>query len=74
LVGGGTLENFLDYFGLASDKEISVAEMFRLSWDVGGKGWRWLKSLFLREEGLMEECYFLLTNIVLQVNELDKWR
>jgi hypothetical protein len=37
-LGGGTLENFLDYFGLASDKEISVAEMFRLGWDVGGKG------------------------------------
>ncbi|MCH81942.1 cytochrome P450 [Trifolium medium] len=74
-LGGGSLETrFPRLFGLAVAQEISMAEMCRLSWSGGGEGWQLRRRLFVWEEGLLVECCLLLANVVLQVQELDKWR
>ncbi|MCH85875.1 YIPF1-like protein [Trifolium medium] len=56
---------FARLFQLCLDKDITVADMHRLGWDVGDNGWQWRKALFAWEEELWRECCAVLTNVEL---------
>lgn len=43
-------------FDLATNKLISVANMFVLGWEEGGGVWSWRRRLWSWEEELLEEC------------------
>jgi hypothetical protein len=59
-------------FSLSINKKVSVAEMRRLDWGVGGEGWRWQRRLFAWEERMVEEYSLLFVNIALKVNVFDR--
>ncbi|GAU22483.1 hypothetical protein TSUD_296020 [Trifolium subterraneum] len=59
--------------GLFTDQVVSVGEMCRRGWDMGGGGWSWRRPLFVWEEELLAGCCGLFHNVVLQPNELDRW-
>jgi hypothetical protein len=51
-----------------------VAEMSRLGWRVDGRGWKWRRRLFAREEEQVVQCDSLFDNIFfLHDNVLHKW-
>ncbi|GAU49774.1 hypothetical protein TSUD_141640 [Trifolium subterraneum] len=58
---------------LFTDQGVSVGEMCRRGWDIGGGGWSWRRPLFVWEEELLARCCGLFHNVVLQPNELDRW-
>jgi hypothetical protein len=43
-------------------------------WEVGGGAWVWRRRLLAWEEETVTECATLLSDIVLQVDVIDKWR
>ncbi|GAU10824.1 hypothetical protein TSUD_425310, partial [Trifolium subterraneum] len=59
--------------GLFTDQGVSVGEMCRRGWDMGGGGWSWRRPLFVWEEELLAVCCGLFHNVILQPNELDRW-
>ncbi|KAK2414519.1 hypothetical protein QL285_037103 [Trifolium repens] len=73
-VDGISLKSQFDrLFDLCLDKEVTVADMHRREWEVGGSGWRWRRRLFAWEEQLWADCCTIVANVVLQVNSSDKW-
>ncbi|GAU41975.1 hypothetical protein TSUD_306810 [Trifolium subterraneum] len=60
-------------FDLSLDREVTVADMCRRGWEVGGNGWRWRRRLFAWEEQLWGDCYTIVANVVLQVASPDVW-
>lgn len=60
-------------FDLATNRWMTVEEMWRRGWEEGGGAWEWRRRLFAWEE-CVRECSTLLHNIVLQDNIVDKWR
>ncbi|PNY13834.1 cysteine-rich receptor-like protein kinase [Trifolium pratense] len=71
LEGGSLSIHFNRLFELAIDKNITVADMYRRGWVVGGNGWRWRRHLFAWEEDLVLECCVVLENLFLQVDVLE---
>ncbi|GAU40836.1 hypothetical protein TSUD_287740 [Trifolium subterraneum] len=65
--------SFSRLFDLAENKFITVADMHGLGWGVGGEAWKWRRRLHAWEEELVLECVERLSNVVLQVNEHDRW-
>jgi hypothetical protein len=59
-------------FELCLDKEVTVADMCRLGWELGGNGWRWRRRLLAWEEQLWAECCTIVANVVVQVTFPDK--
>ncbi|MCH93999.1 YIPF1-like protein, partial [Trifolium medium] len=53
-------------------KDISVANMCRLSWGLGGNEWLWRRRLFAWEKQLWGECCTVVANIMLQVDTSDE--
>ncbi|GAU42663.1 hypothetical protein TSUD_398690 [Trifolium subterraneum] len=47
--------------------------MRALGWGVGGEAWLWRRQLWAWEEGLVEECRALFSDVVLQDNVTDYW-
>jgi hypothetical protein len=65
--------HFSRLFDLCLDKDMLVADMYRLGWGFYGNGWRWRRRLFAWEEELWGECCGVLANVLLQVHTLDDW-
>ncbi|GAU11113.1 hypothetical protein TSUD_197370 [Trifolium subterraneum] len=59
--------------GLFTDQGVSVGEMCRRGWDMGGGGWSWRRPLFVWKEELLAGCCGIFHNVILQPNELDRW-
>jgi len=53
---------------------VTVKEMESRGWMDGGGAWEWRRRLLAWEEESVTNCSFLLHNIVLQDNALDRWR
>ncbi|GAU11399.1 hypothetical protein TSUD_343900 [Trifolium subterraneum] len=66
-------ERFGRLFDLAVNKSVSVADMFRSGWGVGGEAWVWRRLLRAWEEEMLGECQTLLLTISLQDHSLDRW-
>lgn len=60
-------------FDLANKKLATVANMNSLGWDVSGEAWKCRKMFFEWELELVKECVDLVTHVVLQVEEPDRW-
>ena len=74
-VGGSPLcEQFPRLFDLAVNKGVTVREMARRGWEIGGGAWEWRRCLLVWEEESVMDCSSLLCNVVLQESSLDKWR
>jgi len=58
-------------FSLFKDK--SVFYMCQLGWEEEGEAWRWRRRLFAREEEVVVELTLLLHNVILQVDNDDRW-
>ncbi|MCI28870.1 YIPF1-like protein, partial [Trifolium medium] len=58
---------------LVGDKDVTVANMYRLGWDLGGNGWRWRRRLFAWEEQMWGGCCTIVANVVLQVDSSNEW-
>ena len=61
-------------FDLAVNKGVTVREMERSGWGVGGGAWEWRRRLLAWEEDFVMECSSLLCNVVFKVASLDRWR
>jgi len=61
-------------FDLATNKLISVADMFDLGWEERGEAWRWRRRLWTWEEEMLEACRLLLDGVSVQVNIIDRWQ
>ena len=61
-------------FDLATNKLISVADMFELGWEEGGEAWRWRRRLWTWEEEMLEVCRQLLDGVTVQANIIDMWQ
>jgi hypothetical protein len=61
-------------FELAEKKSSSVASMFSLGWEEGGKAWKWRKWLWMWEEELLVECRTLLHDVSLQTYLSNQWQ
>jgi len=59
-------------FDLATNKLISVADMFDLGWEEGGEAWRWRRRLWTWEEEMLEACRLLLDGVSVQANIIDR--
>ncbi|CAJ2637778.1 unnamed protein product [Trifolium pratense] len=59
---------------LRRTKSRSVAEMFALGWGADGEAWEWRRRLRAWEEEWLRECQFLLLDISLQDQTLDRWQ
>ncbi|XP_045810560.1 uncharacterized protein LOC123905002 [Trifolium pratense] len=66
-------ERFGRLFALAKTKSHSVAEMFALGWRADEEAWVWRRRLRAWEE-LLRESQFLLLDISLQDQTLDRWQ
>jgi hypothetical protein len=60
-------------FDLCLDKEVTLADMHRHGWEVGGNGWWWRRRLFAWEEQLWDDCCTFVAYVVMQVTSSDKW-
>jgi len=60
-------------FDLSIHKDLSVGEMYTLSWGEDGEAWRWRRRLLAWEEELVVEIRNLLTNVTLQDTVSDVW-
>jgi hypothetical protein len=47
---------------------MSMADMCRFSWSLGGNEWRWCKCLFVWEKQLWDERWTIVANFALQVD------
>jgi hypothetical protein len=52
---------------------VTLADMHRRGWEVGGNGWRWRRRLFAWEEQLWDDCCTFVAYVVMQVTSSDKW-
>jgi len=59
-------------FDLAVNKGVTVREMERSGWGVGGGAWEWRRRLLAWKEDSVLECLSLLCNIVLQDDTIDR--
>ena len=50
-----------------------MARMCQLGWGEEGQTWRWRRGLFAWEEELVGEFKFLLQDVTLQVDKVDRW-
>jgi len=72
-VGGVSLcVRFSRLFELVENKWCSVEDMVRLGWGKGGEGWKWRSRLLAWEEESARDCCYLLLNIVLHADVVDK--
>ena len=69
-------DRFNRLFELSLLKEESIFGMHSLGWGSEGRAWRWRRRLFVWEEELVGELKFLLQNVTLQVDRVDRrlWR
>lgn len=67
LEGGSFRNRFSWLCEVVCDKFITVEDIFRLVWKVGGDGWGWSRSLFHWEEELVKECVSIFVNVHLQI-------
>jgi hypothetical protein len=59
-VGGAPLcERFGRLYDLATSKSRTVAKMYALGWEAGGKAWAWRRQLWAWEEEQLRECQTL---------------
>ena len=75
LVGGFPLRvRFPRLFALVENKWVTVEEMARGGWHVGGGAWMWRRRPLAWEEECVRECSVLLFNVVLQDVIIDRWK
>jgi len=67
-------QRFRRLFDLAKNKLHSVTTMFSLGWGEDGDAWQWRRRLWVWEEELLVECMMLLSNVILQVDDSDRWQ
>ncbi|MCI15266.1 YIPF1-like protein, partial [Trifolium medium] len=48
--------------------DVTMADMNKLMWELGGNEWRWRRRLFAWEEQLWGDCCTIVANVVLQVD------
>ncbi|PNY08829.1 cysteine-rich receptor-like protein kinase [Trifolium pratense] len=73
-VDGTSLKSqFGRLYDLCLDKKVTVVDMRRLGWELGGNEWRWRRRLFAWEEQLWGDCCTIVANVVLQFDSPDVW-
>lgn len=53
---------------------MSLFAMLELGCGEGGETWKWKRRLFAWKQEIVGECCWLLSNVVLQDDEIDKWQ
>jgi len=69
----GDFNLFKRLFDLSKNRWTTMVDMFHLGYGKGGETWKWRLRLLAWEEYLVGECREILHNVILQVNDEDKW-